>query len=97
MVTRVPMRLYEPDYQRTGWDDLYYLTTTDFGDEGLLGVVGTGTEVTFERAILEKGGGGSWEMLEGQIGYEGVLYPIGYNLGMTAYPDGWRRVYKYFE
>jgi hypothetical protein len=96
-VTKVPLRLYKPDYQRTGWDDLYQLRNTDIGEIGLIGIVNTGTEVNFKRAILEKGGGGSWEMLEGNLWYKGERYPIGYNLGLTAYPNGWRRVYQDFE
>lgn len=97
IATKAPLRLYEIDFQRSGNSKLYDLTAVDFGDKGLVGIVGIGTKVNFDRAMLRNGGGGSWERIEGHLRYKGTTYPIAYNLGLTAYPNGWRRVYKYFE
>jgi hypothetical protein len=43
------------------------------------------------------GGGGVWERFEGHFNYKDKSYPIEYNLGLTAYPDGWRRVHDVFQ
>lgn len=97
LITKEPLRLYGIDYQRSSNEDLYDLTKVNYGDEDLIGMIPVGSNVRFEKAMKRSGGGRAWERFEGQVSYKDESYTIAYNLGLAAYPDGWRRVYDVFE
>jgi len=97
LVTKVPLRLYAISYQRSGNSDFCELTKVNYGEDDLIGMVTVGSKVRFERAMKLSGGGGVWERFEGHFNYKDKSYPIEYNLGLTAYPDGWRRVHDVFQ
>jgi hypothetical protein len=95
--TKVPLRLYGINFQDTRNRDFYNLTSVDAGSEDLVGFVPVGSRVFFERALIRSGGGVSRESLVGQLKYKGKTYPFTYNLGITDYPNLWRRVYDDFD
>ena len=81
--SRVPLKLYEIDYQIDGYRDRYSLGG-EVGGQPLVGIVPAAHPVFFEKAIRRIGVGGSSEYLEGVIKFEKRAYPFAYHLGLSG-------------
>jgi len=81
--TRVPLKLYEIDYQLSGSKNRYELGGNVLG-RPLVGILPKGNSVLFERAVCRNGWSASTEHLEGAIKFRGETYPITYFLGLRG-------------
>ena len=79
--TRIPLKLYELNYQISGYKNRYELGGNVLG-QPLVGVVPAGHSVFFEKAICRNGPAASTEHLEGNLEFRGKNYPIAYFLGL---------------
>ncbi len=79
LVTKVPLKLYDIDYQLNGYRDRY-----DIGDQvlgqPLIGIVPAGHPLLFQRIIWFSSLDTSKQSLEGIIDFRGKTYPIAYDL-----------------
>jgi len=97
LVTRVPLRLYEIDYQLNSYRDRY-----DIGDQvlgqPLVGIVPAGHPVLFQRIISFNGIDEKKLSLEGIIDFRGKTYPIAYSMsaGEDDVGDVWKSLHYNF-
>ena len=83
IVTRVPLKLYEIDYQLNGLKDRYALGG-EVGGQPLVGIVPTGYSVFFEKAMRRDIPDASFERLDGVVEFRGKSYLISYFLGLSG-------------
>lgn len=94
--TKIGLRLYGFGYQHNK-NSLFDLTTTDRGGVNLIGFVDRGHPVKLKRIVKYHDIGIEWENLEGEICFNGKIYPFSFELGTSAYPDKWRRIFDAFD
>lgn len=94
--TKAELRLYGFGYQ-TSSGSLFDLTTTDRGKTNLIGFVSSGHPVKLTRITQHHDIGITWEQLQGEINFKGETYLFAFELGTSAYPDKWRRIFEAFE
>jgi hypothetical protein len=94
--TKKEMRLYGFGYQPSA-DDLFDLTTTDRGKTNFIGLVPVGHPVRLKKITQHHDIGIIWEQLQGEISFKGHNYPFAFELGTSAYPDKWKRIFESFE
>jgi len=91
------LRLYENNYQFSEGKVHYKLAAFDEGQENLTTYIPSGHPVKLSRIYRRKNMGGEWEELYGEVTLNGRVYPFCYFLGITLYPEGWRRIFDTFE
>ena len=80
--TKVPLKLYQLDFQLNGLKDRYEFGG-EVGGQQLVGVVPAGHTVIFEKAVQHKSSDVTFERLDGKIEFQGKSYPISYFLGTS--------------
>ncbi len=91
------LRLYENSYQFSEGKGHYKLVAFDEGQENLTTYIPAGHPVKLSRIYRIQNMGGTWEDLYGEVTLNGQVYPFYYFLGITLYPEGWRRIFDTFE
>lgn len=91
------LRLYDNNYQFSEGMGHYKLVAFDEGRENLVIYIPSGHPVKLSRIYRRKNMGGAWEELYGEVTLNGQIYPFYYFLGITLYPEGWRRIFDTFE
>ena len=96
--TRVPLKLYQINYQLNSYSDRYELGG-EVGGLPLVGIVPAGHSVLFDKAIRRNGSDASFERLEGRIKLHGASYPISYDLGLSGRDptDVWKCLHYDFQ
>ncbi len=95
--SKIPLRIYENHTQLATVSDRCELSEINCGEDHLIGFLPAGHAVEFTKAFRRNGIGGSWEYLEGTLNFKDKRYPIAYYLGISEYPDGWKRMYDSFQ
>lgn len=91
------LRLYDNNCQFSEGKGHYKLVAFDEGQENLTTYIPAGHSVKLSRIYRRHNMGGTWEELYGEVTLNGQAYPFYYFLGITLYPEGWRRIFDTFE